>query len=83
MSGPALADNVRVPSDTGEYLGDIDQLASDLEFILVDKANIGSDILHRIHNMKQPEVYKWFAETSGLGLMEQAARRMQPKPAAR
>ena len=29
---------------------DVDQLAADLEYILVDKAKVGSDILHRIHN---------------------------------
>ena len=29
------------------------------------------------------EVYKWFTETSGLGLAEQTARLMDPKPAAK
>jgi len=29
---------------------DVDQLAADLEYILVDKAKVWSDILHRIHN---------------------------------
>ena len=29
------------------------------------------------------EVYKWFTETSGLGLMEQAGLLMNPKPAAK
>ena len=29
------------------------------------------------------EVYKWFTETSGLGLMEQATRLMAPKRAAK
>ena len=29
------------------------------------------------------EVHWWFTETSGLGLMEQAATQMHPKPAGR
>ena len=29
------------------------------------------------------EVYKWFTETSGLGLMEQAAKLMDPKQASK
>ena len=29
------------------------------------------------------EVYKWFTETSGQGLMEQTALMMSPKPAAK
>ena len=29
------------------------------------------------------EVYKWFTETSGQGLMEQTALMMNPKPAAK
>ena len=29
------------------------------------------------------EVYRWFTETSGLGLMDQAAKQMDPKPAAK
>ena len=29
------------------------------------------------------EVHKWFTETSGLGLMEQAAKLMHPKQAGR
>ena len=29
------------------------------------------------------EVYRWFTETSGLGLMGQAAKLMDPKPAAK
>ena len=28
------------------------------------------------------EVYRWFADTSGLGQAEQTARLMDPKPAA-
>ena len=68
---------------------DIEQLGSDLSFVLV-KANIGSDIFHRIQNM-QPHggvrmcagVCKGLADTSGLGLMEQAAKLMQPKLAAK
>ena len=33
--------------------------------------------------MMYAEVYKWFTETSGLGLMEQAAKLMHPKQAAK
>ena len=69
---------------------DVDQLAADLEYILVDKAKVGSDILHRIHNamprggiMMYAEVYKWFTETSGLGLTQQAELLMNPKAASR
>ena len=58
---------------------DIQQLDVDLEHILIDKANVGSNILHKITNLKNhggirmyAEVYKWFTETSSLGLMEQA-----------
>ena len=65
----ALANNMRADEL------DADQLPSDLEFILVDKAKIGSDILHRVQNAKPrggimmyAEVYRWFTETSGLGL---------------
>ena len=69
---------------------DVDQLAADLEFILVDKSRVGSDILHRVNNarpkggiMMYAEVYRWFTETSGLGLAEQAALLMNPKAAAK
>ena len=33
--------------------------------------------------MMYAEVYKWFTETSGRGLTEQAARLMDPNPAAK
>ena len=69
---------------------DADQLASDLEFILVAKAKIGSEILHRVQNAKSrggimmyAEVYRWFTETSGLGLAEQSAQLMNPKTASK
>ena len=72
-----------------EYL-DLDELNRDLSFILIDRAKIGSDVLSRIHNLQSlggvrmyAEVYKWFTETSGLGLMEEAARLMHPKQASR
>ena len=58
-------------------------------FFLIDKAKQGSDILQRIQNARKKggihmyaEIYRWFAATSGLGLAEQAARLMDPKPAA-
>ena len=53
----------------------VHQLDKYLECILIDKANSGSDFLHRITNLKKhgwirmyAAVYKWFTETSGLGL---------------
>ena len=58
---------------------DVVVLSSDLEFIILDKAKVGCDILHRVNNAKPrggaqmyAEVYQWFTETSGLGLAEQA-----------
>ena len=69
---------------------DVRQLDTDLEFILIDKANPKSDILQRITILQNhggvrmyAEVYKWFTETSGQGLMEQTALMMNPKPAAK
>ena len=69
---------------------DVAQLASDLEFVMLDKARVGSDILHRVNNAKTrggvhmyAEAYKWFTETSGLGLAEQAAALMHPNQAKR
>merc|ERR1712078_956871 len=60
------------------------------EFILIDKAKAKSDILQRITNLKghggvrmYAEVYKWFTETSGQGLMEQMQAMMDPKPAGK
>ena len=68
---------------------DVRQLDIDLELILIDKAEPKSDILQRITNLQNhggvrmyAEVYKWFTETSGQGLMEQTALMMNPKPAA-
>ena len=69
---------------------DLDELNRDLSFILIDRAKVGSDVLSRIHNLQSlggvrmyAEVYKWFTETSGLGLMEEAARLMHLKQASR
>ena len=89
VSGADLAGLVSsaMAHDGGEV---IEQLGSDLSFLLNDKANIGSDILRRIQNVENhagirmyAEVYKWFTETSGLGLMEQATRLIAPKRAAK
>lgn len=62
----------------------------DLEFILADKARVGSDILHRVNNAKPrggvmmyADVCRWFTKTSGLGLAEQTAKLMNPKAAAK
>ena len=61
-----------------------------LSFILVDKAKLRSEIFNRIQNLKAEggikmyaEVYRWFTETSGLGLMGQAAKLMDPKQASK
>ena len=69
---------------------DTDQLDEDLSFILVDKAKLRSEIFNRIQNLKAEggikmyaEVYRWFTETSGLGLMGQAAKLMDPKQASK
>ena len=89
VSGPRLAETLNVNDIDGSPL-DVLQLDSDLEFILVEKAKMGSDILQRVTNVQEyggcrmyAEVYKWFTETSGLGLAEQTARLMDPKPAAK
>ena len=72
--GDELLDSVR-DRVRGDAPVDVHQLDKDLECILIDKAKAGSDILHRITNLKKhggirmyAEVYKWFTETSGLGL---------------
>ena len=69
---------------------DIEQLDKDLSYLLVDKAKSGSSIFQRIQNLQAQggirmyaEVYKWFTETSGLGLMEQVAKAMNPNQAAK
>ena len=56
----------------------------------MDKAKLKSEILNTIQNLKAQgginmyaEVCRWFAETSGLGLMEQAAKLMNPKQASK
>ena len=65
-------EDIRVMLTLGEgaekHRLDVEQLSSDLEFILVDKAKVGSDILHRVNNarprggvMMYAEVYRWFA----------------------
>ena len=80
VSGPSLADTIRVRNRAGNWDVDIDQLDSDLGFIRVDKARLKSEILNRIPNWKAQgsinmyaEVYRWFTETSGLRFMGQAA----------
>ena len=89
VSGADLAD--LVSSGLGPQGGQVvEQLGSDLSCLLIDKSKIGSDILRRVQNVEShggirmyAEVYKWFTETSGLGLMEQASRLMAPKRAAK
>ena len=89
-SSLTLADMVRAGVRAGSEGIDMDHLDSDLSFILVDKAKLKSEILHRIQNLKAQggikmyaEVYRWFTETSGLGLMEEAAKLMNPKQASK
>lgn len=89
VSGAYLADIVSSASGRDEA-EDIEQLGSDLSFLLIDIAQIGSDILRRIQKGESHgeirmyvEVYKSFTETSGLGLMEQATRLMTPKRATK
>ena len=88
VSGVTLKDMVLALCEY-EFV-DIDQLDKDLSYILVDKAKSGSSIFQRIQNLQAQggirmyaEVYKWFTETSGLGLMEQAAKAMSPNQAAK
>ena len=64
----------------------MDKLDADLELILIDKAKAKSDIFQKITNLLKhggvrmyAEVYKWFTETSGQGLMEQMQAMMDPK----
>ena len=87
--GTTLAHSARGEGPIEDQI-DVHQLDVDLEYILIDKAKVGSNILHKITNLKKhggirmyAEVYKWFTETSGLGLMEQAGLLMNPKPAAK
>ena len=68
----------------------MEELDSDLEYILIDKAKAKSDILQRLTNLQKhggirmyAEVYKWFTETSGQGLMEQMQATMNPKAATK
>ena len=68
---------------------DVAQLDADLEFILIDQGKPGSHILYRATILNKhggirmyAEVFKWFLDTSGLGLMEQAALLMNLKQAA-
>ena len=87
-SSSVAADAGNARASSGE--SDTEQLDSDLSFILVDKAKLKSEILNRIQNLKAQgginmyaEVYRWFTEASGLGLMGQAAKLMDPKQAAK
>ena len=89
VSGPSLADLLLAYSEHEEDVVDIDQLSSDLSFILIDKAKIGSKIFQRIQNVQSQggvrmyaEVYRWFTETSGQGLVSQAGELLNPAPAA-
>ena len=98
VSGPTLAELIKFAAENqdegapnyGSYDSpDVDQLGDDLSYILIDKAKIGTDILQRIQNVQAQggirmyaEVYRWFTETSGLGLVNQAGEIQNPPPAA-
>ena len=89
MSGPRLSEILNVV-DVDGYPLDILQLDAGLEFLLVEKAKMGSGILQRVTNVQEyggsrmyVEAYKWFTETSGLGFAEQTARLMDPSPQQR
>ena len=69
----------------GDHSVDVVELNSDLEFIMLDKAQVGSDILHRMNNANPrggihlyAEVYNCFSESSGLGLAEHTGCLMNP-----
>ena len=86
--GTALIERLRNMRGDGMDNLDVGELDSDLEYILIDKAKAKSDILQRLTNLQKhggirmyAEVYKWFTETSGLGLAKQARQLMNPPPA--
>ena len=90
VSSLTLAVMVRAGVRASDGYIDTEQLDSDLSFVLVDKAKLKSEIFNRIQNLKAQggikmyaEAYRWFTETSGLGLMGPAAKLMDPKPAAK
>ena len=89
VSGPRLAETLEVMDSSG-YPLDVKQLDADLKFILVEKANPGSDILQRVTNVQEyggsrmyAGAYHWFTQTSGLCLAEQTDRLLDPKPSAK
>ena len=63
---------------------DVNQLDKDLKCVLVDKA-VGTVHTKVVNGMPKggvyvyTDVYKWFTETSGLGLMEQVRKLMHPE----
>ena len=88
--GTALVERLRNLRGVGIDNLDVEELDSDLEYILIDKAKAKSDILQRLTNLQKhggirmyAEVYKWFTETSGQGLMEQMQATMNPKAATK
>ena len=90
VSSLTLAEMVRAGVRASDGYIDTEQLGSDLSFILVDKTKLKWRHSIRIQNLKAQggikmyaEVYRWFTETSGLGLMGQAAQLMSPKAAAK
>ena len=72
---------------TGDTAGlDVDAFNKDIRSTLIDKA--AGDINTKIRSAKSKsgaylyaDIYKWFTETSGLGLAEQAIKLINPDPA--
>ena len=88
--GTALVERLRNMRGDGMDNLDVGELDSDVEYILIDNAKAKSDILQRLTNLQKhggirmyAEVYKWFTETSGQGLMEQMQATMNPKAAVK
>merc|ERR1712078_379731 len=90
--GTALIENLRGVGFNAGGAGsiDVERLNADLEYILIEKARAKSDILQRLTNLQKhggirmyAEVYKWFTETSGEGLMAQTDHIMKPKVAGK
>ena len=76
VSSPRLAETLNA-TDADGYPLHVQQLDAGLEFILVEKAKMASDILQKETNVQEyggsrmyAAVYKWFTTTSGLGLNE-------------
>ena len=61
-SGPTLADLVHAATQRDNQDVDMSELSEDLSCLLVDKAQIGSDILQRITNLQPQGGIRMYAE---------------------